>query len=316
MATMRKLGSTGIDIAPVVLGTNVFGWTVDEKGSFAILDAFLEAGFNCLDTADAYSRWVPGNQGGESETIIGNWMKARGNRDRVVLVTKVGSDMGLGRKSLASSYILGAAEASLRRLQTDWIDVYLSHWEDETSPAEDTLAAYGALIKSGKVRVIGASNHAPATLRHALEVSRKNGLPAYQIVEPQYNLCERPSFEGELQDLCIERGLGVIPYYALASGFLSGKYRSARDSQGRARGGAVGKYMNERGFRILDAVEAVAAEHRTKPASIALAWLQAQPGVTAPIASATNLSQLKELTNSASIALSNGDLARLNAASA
>jgi aryl-alcohol dehydrogenase-like predicted oxidoreductase len=310
----RSLGRSGISVAPLVLGANVFGWTADEATSFAILDAFLDAGFNAIDTADVYSRWAPDNQGGESETIIGRWMKARGNRDRIVLITKVGSEMGPGMKGLSSGYIARAAEASLKRLQTDRIDVYFSHWEDPAADVADTLEGYARLIRAGKVRAIGASNHAAATLESALAASRAHGLPRYEVIQPHYNLIERRHYEGAVQALCLREQIGVIGYYGLASGFLTGKYRRKDDATGRARGDAAAKYMTPEGFAVLDAVEAEAKALAATPAQVALAWVMAQPGVTAPIASATRVEQLRDIAKAASLALPAEALRRLSAA--
>lgn len=312
----RRLGRTDLEIAPLVLGGNVFGWTADEKTSFDLLDRFVDAGFNAVDTADAYSRWVPGNKGGESETIIGKWMKARGNRERVVVITKVGSDMGQGKKDLSAAYIAKAVEDSLKRLQVDAIDLYLSHWPDPTTPHEETLGAYQKLIKAGKVRAIGASNLDAAQLRAALDVARLRDLPRYEVLQPEYNLYDRASYEGPLRDLCMAEGLGVITYYSLASGFLSGKYRSAGDLGKSARGGGVKKYLDARGLRILAALDAVAGRHKAKPAEVALAWIIARPDVTAPIASATGPEQMESLIRSASLALSAADIRDLDEASA
>ena len=312
----RRLGRTDLEIAPLVFGGNVFGWTADEKTSFSLLDRFVEAGFNAIDTADAYSRWVPGNKGGESETIIGKWMKARGNRERVVVITKVGSDMGQGKKDLSSAHIEKAVEDSLKRLQIDAIDLYLSHWPDPATPHEETLGAYQKLIKAGKVRAIGASNLDAGQLRAALDIARLRDLPRYEVLQPEFNLYDRVSYEGPLADLCAAEGLGVITYYSLASGFLSGKYRSVADLGKSARGGGVKKYLDKRGLRILDALEAMAARHKAKPAEVALAWIIARPDVTAPIASATSLEQLESLIRSASLPLSAADTRELDDASA
>ena len=314
--TRRKLGRSTLSIAPIVLGGNVFGWSADEKTSFALLDAFVDAGFNAIDTADAYSRWVPGHQGGESESIIGRWLKARGRRDDVLIFTKVGSDMGSGT-TLKGDYVLRAAEDSLRRLQTDHIDLYQTHFDDLDTPVQETLQAYAKLISQGKVRVIGASNVSPARLRESLETSRRLGIPRYECLQPNYNLYDRAGYERDYEALCIEEQLGVINYYALASGFLTGKYRSRQDlSKSAARGGGVARYLNPRGLRILDALDAVAARHDATPAQIALAWLLARPSITAPIVSATNLTQLAELLKAPQIRLSDEDLAALNEASA
>ncbi|MGN6536611.1 MAG: aldo/keto reductase [Mesorhizobium sp.] len=311
----RRLGRTDLEIAPLVFGGNVFGWTADERTSFSLLDRFVDAGFNAIDTADAYSRWVPGNKGGESETIIGKWMKARGNSERVVVITKVGSDMGQGKKDLSAAHIEKAVEDSLKRLQIDAIDLYLSHWPDPTTPHEETLGAYQKLIKAGKVRNIGASNLDAGQLRAALDIARLRDLPRYEVLQPEYNLYDRASYEGPLADLCVAEGLGVITYYSLASGFLSGKYRSIADLGKSARGGGVKKYLDKRGLRILDALDTVAARHKAKPAEVALAWIIARPDVTAPIASATSLEQLESLIRSASLPLSAADIRELDDAS-
>lgn len=313
----RPLGATGLAIAPVVFGGNVFGWTIDEATSFSVLDAFVDAGFNAIDTADVYSRWATGNQGGESETIIGKWLRARpSRRDQVVLFTKVGSDMGLGQRSLAASWIERAVEDSLRRLGVERIDLYFSHWPDPDTPHEDTLGAYARLQAAGKVRAIGASNYSAQQLGDALAVARSQGLPAYQVLQPEYNLADRASYEGPLRDLCIREGLGVVTYYSLASGFLSGKYRSEADLAGRARSRGVAKYLGARGTAILDALDTVAAAHGAGPAEVALAWLIAREGVTAPIASATSVRQVESFAKAAALALTAGELAALDAASA
>ncbi len=311
----RKLGLTPLEVAPLTFGGNVFGWTVDEKRSFELLDAFTAAGFNLIDTADAYSRWAPGNQGGESETIIGNWLKKSGKRSQVIIATKVGSDMGQGKKDISRQYILKAAEASLRRLQTDTIDLYQTHWDDDVTPVEETLSAYEQLIREGKVRYIGASNLSPDRLLASLEASKRSGLPAYQTFQPEYNLYSREKFESTLEQLCLDQQLGVISYYSLASGFLTGKYRSEADLSKSPRGQGIKEYLNDRGFRILKALDEVAAEHGSAPASIAIAWLIARPSVTAPIASATSLEQLQSLTRAADLVLSPESIERLNKAS-
>lgn len=312
----RRLGRTDLEIAPLVFGGNVFGWTADEKTSFSLLDRFLDAGFNAIDTADSYSRWVPGNKGGESETIIGKWMKARGNRDRVIVITKVGSDMGQGKKDLSAAHIEKAVEGSLKRLQVETIDLYLSHWPDPTTPHEETLGAYQKLLKAGKVRAIGASNLDAGQLRAALDIARLRDLPRYEVLQPEYNLYDRASYDGPLRDLCMAEGLGVITYYSLAAGFLSGKYRSIADLGKSPRGGGVKKYLDARGQRILGALDAVAARHKAKPAEVALAWIIARTGVTAPIASATSLEQLESMIRSASLTLSAADIRELDDASA
>jgi aryl-alcohol dehydrogenase-like predicted oxidoreductase len=302
-------------VAPLAFGGNVFGWTADEATAFALLDAFVDAGFNLVDTADVYSVWVQGHKGGESETIIGKWLKRRGGRDRVVIATKVGWEMAPDRKGLRRDYILAAVEESLRRLQTDYIDLYQSHVDDPTTPFEETLDAYRLLLQSGKVRAIGASNITAERLAAALATSERLRLPRYESVQPPYNLYDRSTFEGALETLCREQGLGVISYYGLASGFLTGKYRSERDLARSARGAGVRKYLNERGSRILAALDEAAARHGATPAQVALAWLMGQPGVTAPIASATSLAQLEELLGAARLTLDRDTLASLEAAS-
>jgi aryl-alcohol dehydrogenase-like predicted oxidoreductase len=300
----RPLGRTGLQVPPLCFGGNVFGWTVDEAGSFALLDRLREEGFTFIDTADFYSSWAPGNTGGESETIIGRWLKARGGRDRVVLASKVGSEMGPGKKGLSKAWIMQAVEDSLRRLQTDYIDLYQSHWDDPGTPFEETLSAYETLLKAGKVRAIGASNLDAARLGGALEVSARTGLPRYETLQPHYNLYERAGFEGALQDLCVREGLGVITYFSLASGFLTGKYRSKSDLAQSKRGEGVAKYLDERGQRILQALDDVAREHEATQAQVALAWLMARPGITAPIASATRIGQLDDLFGATRLKLS------------
>ncbi|HET7031563.1 MAG TPA: aldo/keto reductase [Casimicrobiaceae bacterium] len=311
----RKLGDTGFEIAPLAFGGNVFGWTADEPTSFALLDAFVDAGFNLIDTADSYSRWVDGHQGGESETIIGRWIARRGRHDDVIIATKVGSDMGQGHKVLRRDYILQSVEASLRRLQVDCIDLYQSHWDDANTPFEETLGAYDLLIRQGKVRAIGASNLSAARLAQALEVSRANGLPRYATLQPEYNLYAREGFEAELQPLCARENVGVITYFSLAAGFLTGKYRSADDFGKSARGPGMKKYLTPRGIRILDALDEVAQRHRATPAQVSLAWLIARPGVTAAIASATSLKQLGELLDATALQLDEESRSALDAAS-
>ncbi|WP_027231463.1 aldo/keto reductase [Phyllobacterium sp. UNC302MFCol5.2] len=312
----RRLGRTGLSVAPLVFGGNVFGWTAFKKTSFDLLDRFVDAGFNAVDTADAYSRWVSGNEGGESETIIGEWMKSRKNRDKIVIITKVGSNMGQGKKDLSAAYIAKAAEASLRRLQVDAIDLYLSHWPDPETPYEETLGAHAQLLKAGKVKSIGASNLDAQQLRAALDVSKETGLPRYDVLQPEYNLYDRKSYDGPLRDLCMAEDIGVITYFSLARGFLSGKYRSEADLGKSARGGGIKDYLNPRGFRILAALDDIAAKHKAKPAEIALAWIMQREGVTAPIASATSLEQLDSLIKAASLNLSAEDVTQLDKASA
>jgi aryl-alcohol dehydrogenase-like predicted oxidoreductase len=312
----RKLGNSELEIAPLVFGGNVFGWTADEPTSFKLLDAFVDAGFDLIDTADVYSHWAPGNSGGESETVIGKWLQQSGKRDRVLIATKVGKKMGPGRKGLSRAYIMRAVEDSLRRLKTDTIDLYQSHEDDPDTPLEETLEAFDQLIRQGKIRYIGASNYTADRLRQALEVSRREGLPNYVSLQPHYNLYERAQFEDDLQPLCLEAELGVIPYFSLAAGFLTGKYRSEKDLADRARAEMVKKYLDERGRRILDALDEVASENGLTPAKVALAWLKAQPGITAPIASATSLEQMQELIEAATLELESAALERLNRASA
>ena len=312
----RRLGRTDLEIAPLVLGGNVFGWTADEKTSFDILDRFVGAGLNAIDTADAYSRWVPGNQGGESETIIGKWMKSRGNREKVVVITKVGSDMGQGRKDLSAAYIAKAVEDSLRRLQVEAIDLYLSHWPDESVPYDETLGAYQRLIEQGKIRWCGCSNLDAGQLAAALKVSSQKKLPRYEVLQPEYNLYDRSSFDGPLRDLCMREEVGVITYFSLAKGFLTGKYRSEADLGKSPRGGGVANYLNPRGERILAALDAVATRHDAKQSEVALAWVIARPGVTAPIASATSVEQTSGLVRAAALRLSPEDIEELDRASA
>ncbi|HEX4196846.1 MAG TPA: aldo/keto reductase [Caulobacteraceae bacterium] len=313
---MRKLGRSGLEIAPLVLGGNVFGWTADEPASFAVLDAFVGAGFNCIDTADVYSRWVPGHVGGESETVIGAWMKARGNRDKVVISTKFGAPMADDKKGLSRAYMMEAVEASLKRLQTDYIDLYQSHFDDPETPQEEVAEGFAALVKQGKARVIGASNFTAERLKSALDVAARLGVPRYESLQPQYNLVDRDKFEGPLQDLCVKEDVGVIPYYGLASGFLTGKYRSEADLGKSPRGRGVKRYLDERGMRILKALDEVSAAVAGTPAQVALAWLLAQPGLTAPIASATSVEQLNDLVGAAHLRLEADQLKTLNEASA
>ena len=312
----RRLGRTDLDIAPLVLGGNVFGWTADEKTSFDILDRFVDAGFNTVDTADSYSRWVPGNKGGELETIIGKWMKSRKNRDHVIVITKVGSDMGQGKKDLSAAYIAKAAEDSLKRLQVDAIDLYLSHWADDTVPYDETLGAYEKLMKAGKVRNIGCSNLDAGRLEAALKVASQKKLPRYEVLQPEYNLYDRSSFDGPLRDLCIKEEIGVITYFSLAKGFLSGKYRSEADLGKSPRGDGIGKYLDGRGKKILAALDAVSARHNAKQAEVALAWIIARPGVTAPISSATTVEQADSLIRAANLQLTAADIKELDKASA
>ncbi|WP_160007312.1 aldo/keto reductase [Rhizobium sp. 18055] len=314
---MRRLGKTGLSVAPIVFGGNVFGWTADEKTSFGILDAFFDAGFNTIDTADVYSAWVPGNKGGDSEEIIGKWLKqGKISRDKAVVITKVGSEMGPGKKGLKEQYILQAVEASLKRLQTDYIDLYLSHWPDPETPHEETLGAFAKLKQQGKIRAIGCSNLDASQLQASFDAAEKAGLPRYDVIQPEYNLYDRATFEGPLADLCVKEDIGVINYYSLASGFLSGKYRSKADTEGKARGGKAAGYLDDKGLKILAALDTVSAETGAKPAEISLAWLLRKKAVTAPIASATSLSQLESLTKSASLTLSDDAMALLDKAGA
>ena len=294
--TKRKLGNSGLEIAPIIFGGNVFGWTIDEATSFRLLDAFVVAGFNAVDTADVYSKWAPGNKGGESETIIGKWLKHSDKRQQVIIATKVGSEIGAGKKGLSKRYILAAVEDSLQRLQTDYIDLYQSHVDDPDTRLEETLEAYAQLIQQGKVRAIGASNYDAKRLGEALQIGKKKGLPRYESLQPHYNLYERAEFESELAPLCVRENIAVIPYFS--------------------RGTLVKKYLNERGFRILSALDQVAKTHGSTPTRVALAWLLAQPSVTAPIASATNLDQLHELLRAADLKLDHESLEKLNHASA
>ena len=310
------MGNSGLKTAPLVFGGNVFGWTIKGNDNAVLLDAFLDAGFNTVDTADVYSAWVPGNKGGDSETEIGKWLKQSGKRDKVIIATKVGAELGPDKKGLKKDYIIKAAEDSLNRLQTDYIDLYQSHYDDATTPVEETLGAYDQLIKDGKVRAIGASNFSVERLHESLKSSREKGLAAYQTLQPEYNLFDRQQYETVFEPFIREQNIGVISYFSLASGFLSGKYRSAADLEGRSRAGLVKKYLTERGFNILKALDEVAAEYNSKPAVIALAWLIARPGITAPIVSATTLTQLHELTQAASLQLNTEAIEALNTASA
>ena len=311
----HEIGTSGIKVIPFAFGGNVFGWTIDEKQSFTILDAFVDAGMDFIDTADVYSTWVPGNKGGDSETIIGNWLKKSGKRNKVIIATKVGKPMGEGKQGLSRKYITQAVEDSLKRLQTDVIDLYQSHDDDKNTPLLETLETYTELIKQGKVRAIGASNFGGDRLKEALQVSKDNNLAAYQCLQPEYNLYEREHYEKELEPVCRERNLGVISYFSLASGFLTGKYRSENDLSKSSRGQGVKKYLNPRGYKILAALDKIAAEHDATPASVALAWVIARPGITAPIASATTIDQLKELTKAVELQLTSDEVDLLNSAS-
>jgi aryl-alcohol dehydrogenase-like predicted oxidoreductase len=312
----RPLGRSALMVSPLCFGGNVFGWTADERTSFSLLDAWVDAGFNFIDTADVYSRWVPGHSGGESETVIGRWLAQGGRRDKVVIATKVGSDMGEGRTGLAPARIRQAVEDSLQRLQVDCIDLYQAHRDDSDTPLEDTLEAFAALIKEGKVRAIGASNYSAARLAEALDTSRRLGLPRYESLQPLYNLYDRAVFERELQPLCVKEEVGVINFYALAAGFLTGKYRTPDDASKSARGAnTIAQYLNERGLKIVAALDEAAQRTGSTPARVAVAWVMAQPAITAPIASATTLAQLDDLVQAARLKLDAGVMALLDAAS-
>ena len=312
----RQLGNTDLYVYPITFGGNVFGWTINEKTSFELLDAFTDEGFNFIDTADAYSRWADGNEGGESETVIGNWMKQRKNRNNVIVATKVGYDMGEGKKGLSKKRILQAAEDSLKRLQTDYIDLYQTHFDDENTPIEETLEAYQQLIKEGKVRHIGASNLSPERLTASLNIATEKGLPVYKTFQPHYNLYDRDKFENGLEQICLDNNLGVLNYFSLASGFLTGKYRSDADFGKSPRGGGMGKYLNERGHRILAALDKISNELNTTQATVALAWLIHRPSVTAPIVSATNLKQLDSIIHAPNLPITSEQIAYLTQESA
>jgi aryl-alcohol dehydrogenase-like predicted oxidoreductase len=312
----RQLGRSGLSVSPICLGGNVFGWTADERTSFSILDAWVDAGFDFIDTADVYSRWAQGHTGGESETVIGKWLAKSGKRDRVVIATKVGFDMGEGKGGLSAKWIMQAVDDSLRRLQVDRIDLYQAHKDDESTPLEETLEAFARLIEAGKVRAIGASNYSAARLAQALETSKRMGVPRYESLQPLYNLYDRAVFERDLQPLCVKEGVGVISFYALAAGFLSGKYRKPEDASKSARGvNTVKKYLNERGLRILAALDEAARRTGAPPARIAVAWVMAQEGIAAPIASASSVEQVEEIARAARLHLDAEILALLNHAS-
>lgn len=311
----RRLGKSDLQIAPLAFGGNVFGWTADEAMSHRLLDGFVDAGYNFIDTADVYSRWHTGNVGGESEIIIGNWLKARGNRDKVIIATKLGMDMGGGNVGLSPAYIKRAVDYSLSRLQTDYIDLYQAHRDDPNTPLADTLGAFQDLIKAGKVRFIGSSNYTGPRLKEALETSKAHGLPRFETHQPLYSLVERGEYEGPLQDLCVAEGVSVISYYSLASGFLTGKYRSRADLAGRIRAPRVEKYLDERGMRVLAALDDIAKAHNAKQGQVALAWLLAQPGMGAPIVSATNMEQLAEMVVAPTVKLTAAEVTRLSDAS-
>lgn len=311
MTDLRRLGASDLKIAPLVLGGNVFGWTADRDASFAVLDAFVDGGGTMIDTADSYSQWVEGHRGGESETVIGEWLRASGKRDQVLIATKVGKLPGEGGEKLAPARIAAACEASLRRLGTDRIDLYFAHEDDPAQPQEVVADAFAGLVRAGKVRVLGASNFHAARLKSAVEVARAAGLPHYQVLQPEYNLVSRHCFEGELQDYCVTENIGVVPYFGLASGFLTGKYRTRADLSKSPRGAQMGDLLDGKGAAVLAAMDDVAAETGATLAQVALAWLMAQPGVTAPIASATSAEQLRDLLGAMRLRLGDDQLGRL-----
>lgn len=315
MQKMRELGRSGIKVAPLAFGGNVFGWTADEAMSFRLLDTFVDAGFNLIDTADSYSRWAPGNKGGESETIIGKWLKRSGKREKVIIATKLGSEIAPDRKGLSRQYILTTVEESLQRLQTDCIDLYQSHRDDPNTPIEETLETYAQLMRQGKVRAIGASNFTAERMRQSLEISARNGWPRYESLQPNYNLYDRADYETKLEALCLKEQVGVIPYFSLASGFLTGKYRSAAEAASRPRAQMLKKYFDKRGLSILSALEKVAQRLKATQAQVALAWLMARPSITAAIASATSPEQLKELLPATELRVDSSALALLDQAS-
>ena len=312
----RKLGNSGLEFAPLAFGGNVFGWTADEATSFKLLDGYVDAGFSFVDTADVYSRWAPGNKGGESETVIGNWLRNGGKRDKVLIATKCGMEMAPDRKGLSRTHIVRSVDASLKRLNTDHIDLFQSHRDDPETPQEETLQTYGELIKAGKLRAIGASNFEAPRLAEAAAISKAKGLPRYESRPPHYNHAERGLFEGPLENECLEEGIGVIPYYSLASGFLSGKYRSEADLGKSKRGAGVKKYLNERGFTILAALDTAAEKLNANPTQVALAWLLQRKAITAPIVSATSLAQLHDLVAGARLKLDPASVASIDKASA
>jgi aryl-alcohol dehydrogenase-like predicted oxidoreductase len=311
----RELGRSGLSIAPIMFGGNVFGWTADQPTSFALLDAFVASGFNAIDTADVYSRWAPGNKGGESETVIGNWLARRGKRDDVIIATKVGLDMGDGKKGLSAAYIVQAAEASLKRLQTDYIDLYQEHFDDEPTPVEETMEAFAKLTRAGKVRVLGASNISPARLLASQAAASASGGPRYETLQPHYNLVERAGYERDYEPIATEQGMAVIPYWSLASGFLTGKYRSEADLAKSPRGAGAKKYLTPHGLGVLAALDEIGADLGATPAQVALAWLIARPSITAPIASATSVGQWHDIAKAAELKLSAEAVAKLDKAS-
>jgi aryl-alcohol dehydrogenase-like predicted oxidoreductase len=313
----KPLGKSGLTLPPIMFGANVFGWSLDEAAGFKMLDALAAAGLDAIDTADMYTRFLPGHVGGESETIIGAWLKSRGGRDKVIIATKCGMEMGPGKKGLSKAWITAAVEDSLQRLQTDYIDLYQAHRDDPETPQEETMEAFASLIRQGKVRAIGASNYSAARLASALEVSRKHGLPRFDSLQPEYNLVARAGFEAELEPLCLAENIGVINFYSLAAGFLTGKYRNEADlAKHQARGGSVKRYLNPKGLAVIDALQEQAARLGATPAQLALAWLIARPSITAPIASATSLPQLEDLVMAASLQLDAEAIAALDQASA
>jgi aryl-alcohol dehydrogenase-like predicted oxidoreductase len=312
---LRPLGRSGLETPPLALGGNVFGWTAKGADAFRILDRFVAAGGRMIDTADVYSAWVPGHKGGESETLIGEWLRRRGSKGDVLIATKVGMLPGEGGQKLEPARIAAAAEASLRRLGVEAIDLYYAHQEDPKTPVEESLRAFDRLVDDGKVRAIGASNYAADSLARALDFSEAEGLARYEVLQPEYHLMGRETFEGGMQRLCLEREIGVLPYYGLASGFLTGKYRSPDDQGKSVRGDRMGKYLNARGYAVLAALDEIAAETRTNPSTVALAWLSAQPGVTAPIASARTPEQLEDFIGALELDLTREQIGRLDGAS-
>ena len=312
---LKKLGNTDLQTPQIIFGGNVFGWTLNEEDSFRMLDKLLERGYTCIDTADVYSKWAEGNKGGESEKIIGKWMKERGVRDKITLATKVGSDMGQGQKDISKDYILKAAQDSLKRLQTDYIDLYYTHWDDDRTPVEETLSAYQKLIKNGEVKYIGASNLSPARLRDSLKASNDKNLPKYQVFQQEYNLMNRDKVEGDILKLCQENNLSITTYFSLASGFLTGKYRTKDDLEGQNRKDFVKDYLDDRGKNILKSLDEVSEEHGISNAGVALAWIINRPGITAAIASATKSSHLNAFDEAVSVQLSKADMDKLNSVS-
>lgn len=304
----KTLGKSTLSVSPLTFGGNVFGWTLDQSASFRILDQFIDAGFNFIDTADTYSTWVPGNKGGESETIIGNWLKSNNNREKVIIATKLGGELGPNQKGLSADYMIKAVEASLTRLQTDYIDLYQAHYDDHETPQEETIAAFDKLVKGGKVKFIGASNLSAERIESSLKISKENNFAEYISLQPLYNLYDREKYEIEYQPLAEKHQLGIIPYYSLASGFLSGKYRNESDLSKSPRGHGIKKYLNERGIKILNALDKVATAHQTKPASIALAWIINKPTITSAIVSATNETQMQDLIKSAQLKLTTEEM--------